>query len=178
MKSLSFLIDTDWVIDHFNGVTHVSRRSLSDDEQSALVLRINLAVRSNGQRGVRRAQRQIEENVLLQCAALRDRVQIAIFTVGVDYSLLIHHRSVDTPLEADVLPLIPGSIGNASNGAIGIAGAALIVGVLEFPLDIQIGVQLGDEERAIVAGRTECIHVAIGAKLRATAILDRKSTRL
>jgi len=26
MKSLSFLIDTDWVIDHFNGVTHVSRR--------------------------------------------------------------------------------------------------------------------------------------------------------
>ena len=26
MKSLSFLIDTDWVIDHLNGVTHVSRR--------------------------------------------------------------------------------------------------------------------------------------------------------
>jgi tRNA(fMet)-specific endonuclease VapC len=26
MKSLSFLIDTDWVIDHFNGVTHVTRR--------------------------------------------------------------------------------------------------------------------------------------------------------
>jgi tRNA(fMet)-specific endonuclease VapC len=25
MKSLSFLIDTDWVIDHFNGVTHVTR---------------------------------------------------------------------------------------------------------------------------------------------------------
>src|SRR6266704_3175413 len=116
MKSLSFLIDTDWVIDHFNGVTHVSRRSISDDEQSALVLRINLAVRSNSQRGVRRAQRQIEENVPLQCAALQDREQIAIFTVVVDHSLLIHHRSVDTPLEADVLPLIPGSIGNASDG--------------------------------------------------------------
>ncbi|SRR5260370_5729899 len=26
MKSLSFLIDTDWVIDHFNGVMHVTRR--------------------------------------------------------------------------------------------------------------------------------------------------------
>jgi tRNA(fMet)-specific endonuclease VapC len=26
MKSLSFLIDTDWVIDHFNGVTRVTRR--------------------------------------------------------------------------------------------------------------------------------------------------------
>jgi tRNA(fMet)-specific endonuclease VapC len=26
MKSLSFLIDTDWVIDHFNGVPHVTRR--------------------------------------------------------------------------------------------------------------------------------------------------------
>jgi tRNA(fMet)-specific endonuclease VapC len=26
MKPLSFLIDTDWVIDHFNGVTHVTRR--------------------------------------------------------------------------------------------------------------------------------------------------------
>jgi tRNA(fMet)-specific endonuclease VapC len=26
MKSLSFLIDTDWVIDHFNGVTQVTRR--------------------------------------------------------------------------------------------------------------------------------------------------------
>jgi tRNA(fMet)-specific endonuclease VapC len=26
MKSLAFLIDTDWVIDHFNGVTHVTRR--------------------------------------------------------------------------------------------------------------------------------------------------------
>ncbi len=26
MKSLSFLIDTDWVIDHFNGITHVTRR--------------------------------------------------------------------------------------------------------------------------------------------------------
>ena len=26
MKTLSFLIDTDWVIDHFNGVTHVTRR--------------------------------------------------------------------------------------------------------------------------------------------------------
>jgi tRNA(fMet)-specific endonuclease VapC len=26
MKSLSFLIDTDWVIDHFSGVTRVTRR--------------------------------------------------------------------------------------------------------------------------------------------------------
>jgi tRNA(fMet)-specific endonuclease VapC len=26
MKSLSFLIDTDWVIDHFNGVTQITRR--------------------------------------------------------------------------------------------------------------------------------------------------------
>ena len=26
MKSLSFLIDTDWVIDHFNGVAQVTRR--------------------------------------------------------------------------------------------------------------------------------------------------------
>ncbi len=26
MKPLSFLIDTDWVIDHFNGVTHVTLR--------------------------------------------------------------------------------------------------------------------------------------------------------
>jgi tRNA(fMet)-specific endonuclease VapC len=26
MKSLSFLIDTDWVIDHFNGVVQVTRR--------------------------------------------------------------------------------------------------------------------------------------------------------
>ncbi len=26
MKSLFFLIDTDWVIDHFNGVTQVTRR--------------------------------------------------------------------------------------------------------------------------------------------------------
>jgi tRNA(fMet)-specific endonuclease VapC len=26
MKSLSFLIDTDWAIDHFNGVKHVSLR--------------------------------------------------------------------------------------------------------------------------------------------------------
>jgi tRNA(fMet)-specific endonuclease VapC len=26
MKSLSFLIDTDWVIDHLNGVAHVTRR--------------------------------------------------------------------------------------------------------------------------------------------------------
>jgi tRNA(fMet)-specific endonuclease VapC len=26
MKPLSFLIDTDWVIDHFNGVPHVTRR--------------------------------------------------------------------------------------------------------------------------------------------------------
>jgi tRNA(fMet)-specific endonuclease VapC len=26
MKPLSFLIDTDWVIDHFNGVTQVTRR--------------------------------------------------------------------------------------------------------------------------------------------------------
>jgi tRNA(fMet)-specific endonuclease VapC len=26
MKPLSFLIDTDWVIDHFNGVAHVTRR--------------------------------------------------------------------------------------------------------------------------------------------------------
>lgn len=26
MKSLSFLIDTDWAIDHFNGITQVTRR--------------------------------------------------------------------------------------------------------------------------------------------------------
>jgi len=26
MKSPAFLIDTDWVIDHFNGITHVTRR--------------------------------------------------------------------------------------------------------------------------------------------------------
>jgi tRNA(fMet)-specific endonuclease VapC len=26
MKPLSFLIDTDWVIDHFNGVAHVTQR--------------------------------------------------------------------------------------------------------------------------------------------------------
>ena len=39
MKSLSFLIDTDWVIDHFNGIAQVTRR-LKELEPEGLALSI------------------------------------------------------------------------------------------------------------------------------------------
>jgi len=39
MKLLSFLIDTDWVIDHFNGVAHVSQR-LKDLQPQGLGLSV------------------------------------------------------------------------------------------------------------------------------------------
>ena len=39
MKSLSFLIDTDWVIDHFNGIAQVTRR-LQELQPQGLALSI------------------------------------------------------------------------------------------------------------------------------------------
>src|SRR5260370_36116803 len=94
-----------------------------------------------------------------------------MFAIGVDNSIRVHNRRVDAPLEPDVQPLISGGVGNTSNGAVRIAGASLRVCILEFPLNVQVGAELRDKKRAIVAGWTECIRVAIGTELRTAAIL-------
>src|SRR5215831_6099031 len=68
---------------------------LPDSEQRPFVLGIDLAVRTDRQRGVRGAQRQVEEEVLLKCPTLPDGVDVAIFAVGVHHTLLIDYRGVN-----------------------------------------------------------------------------------
>src|SRR5262249_49422972 len=112
----------------------------ADDEQMACILRVDLSLTAKRGRRVSGAQRQMLKDFLLEGTALADRVEVAVFTVGVDHSVRIDQSSVDTPLEAIRV------IRDAGYRAVRISRAALRVGVLESPLDGQIWAELCDEE--------------------------------
>ena len=107
------------------------------------ILRVDLAISSQGSGSICGAKRELLEDLLLQRAALIDRKQIAIFAIGKDDSIRINHWSVDAPLEAERM------IRYARYGAVRISPAALSVGVLEAPLDIH---------QTVRAGRAELSH--------------------
>src|SRR5262249_2536691 len=154
-----------------SGRMYAADISPADDKQRAFVLRIDLAVRPDRKRCVRRAERQVEEDVRLQRAALIDGVQIAIFAVRVDDPVHVHDGCIDAPLEPDVRPLVTGGVGPTGDRAIGVARAFLVVGVLELPFNAEARTQLGDEKWTVLSRRADAVHVAIRSELRSAAVL-------
>src|SRR5262245_23695731 len=87
-----------------NGTTAVS---FAHDKERSFVLCVDFSVGSDRQRRVRCAKREVEEEHLLQRAALRDGVQVSVLTIDVDDAVFVDHRRVDAPLEPYVWPLSP-----------------------------------------------------------------------
>ena len=74
--------------------------------------------------------------MLNEGASLADGVEIAVFTVGINHAICVHHRCVHAPFKT------VGMVGNAGYAAVRIARAAQGVGVLEIPLNVEIGIKL------------------------------------
>src|ERR1700720_625380 len=73
----------------------------ADDEERAEVLGEDLAVRTDGDRRVGGADREVQEKRAgAQAAALVDDVEVAVLAVGVDHAVAVDRRRVDAPLEA------------------------------------------------------------------------------
>src|SRR6516162_7666476 len=103
---------------------------LPDGEQDAVVLGVDLSVGSERKGCVGGSQRLVQEDPAYQAAALPEHIQAAVFAVGIDISGQVDRRRVDAPFKAVVVR--------------GVGG-----GVLELPLDIHVGVELGDVVRAL-----------------------------
>ena len=73
--------------------------------------------------------------------SLLNGTQVTVFTVGIRGAIGIHHHCVYAPFE----PI--GMVGDAGNGAIRFASTALRIGVLEAPLNFEVGVELSNKER-------------------------------
>src|SRR5262249_39205797 len=139
--------------------------SLADNKQRSLVFCIHLSIGTDRERSVSCAKREIQKQILPECSTLVDGIDIAIFTVGVHHSITVHHRCVDAPLEPNVHPLVSGTVGDTRDAAIRIASACLVVRALKLPLDSQVWIKLRDEERSIVARKTDNVHIAIRTEL-------------
>ena len=105
----------------------------------AIVLRIDPAVVVQRGRSISGANGELLEDVLNQDTSLPDGVEIAILAVGIDSAICVHHGRIDAPFKAVRM------VGNAGQTAVSIAGAALGVGVLEAPLNVEVGVELRNE---------------------------------
>src|SRR5712692_6150789 len=115
-------------------------RLLPYHEQVTGVLAVNLAVWAHRSGRVRRSQRQLLEDLLLQSSSLVDGVQVAILAVDVDHAIGVYGVAVDTPFKAVRM------VGDAGDGAVGIASATFRVGALELPLDEHVLIELRDEQ--------------------------------
>ena len=98
---------------------------IPDHEHMAVVLRINLAIRTERERGIRRSYREVQKHRLLRfreyaSISLRECVKIAVLTVRVHCAVHINCRRIDAPFKA------VGVVGDAIERTIGIAGAALV----------------------------------------------------
>src|SRR5262249_51009494 len=100
--------------------------SIANDEQHTVVLGVQLAVGSDGERRVRRPDCFLQKLPLLLGAALVDRVDVAVLAVVVDDSISVDRGRVDAPLEA--VEMVPRP-----------------TGALELPLHDQSSAQLGNE---------------------------------
>src|SRR5206468_9925794 len=93
-------------------------RSVPDDEQAAVVLRVDPPVRPDRERRVGGPDRELREH-LVDDHTVEDLVEVAVLAVGVDDPVHVHRRRVDTPLEAE------GMVGNARQRAVLVARAGL-----------------------------------------------------
>src|SRR5438270_11847631 len=66
----------------------------------SVVLRIELAVAANRSGRVSRANGQLLEDFLLQCAIRVDGEEIAVLAVGVGDAVRVNRRRIDAPLKA------------------------------------------------------------------------------
>src|SRR5215472_1113160 len=98
---------------------------LPDGEQDAVVLGVDLSVGSERKGCVGGSQRLVQEDPAYQAAALPEHIQAAVFAVGINISGQVDRRRVNAPFKAVVVR--------------GVGG-----GVLELPVDIHVGVELGD----------------------------------
>src|SRR5580765_4017551 len=106
-----------------------------------IVLGVNPSIAVNGSGSISRANGELLEDVLNQDAALPDSVEVAVFAIGINHAVRIHHCSVHAPFKAVRI----GSL--AADGPIRIASAALGVGVLEGPLGVEVGIKLSNKIR-------------------------------
>src|SRR4051812_36164783 len=116
----------------------VPRSRSADGEQVSCVLRVEPSVRTDRDRGVRRAEGQLQEDLVLEDAALRDRVEIAVLAVCVDRSAVIDGGGVHAPFEAVRLLVDAGHV------TVRTAAACLRVRALELPFLLQIRIELRD----------------------------------
>src|SRR5262249_16571051 len=93
------------------------------NKEMPVVLGVNPAVVVDGSWRIGCTNGQLLEDTLNLHTSLPDGVEIAVFAVGVDHAVSVYHRGIHAPLKA------VGMVGNARDGAVGIAGAALGVGV-------------------------------------------------
>src|SRR5260370_585896 len=113
----------------------------ADDEQPAVVLRVDPPFGIHRGRRIGGADGELLEDALQEDAALPNGIEVAVFAVGIDHAISVHDSGVHAPLEA------VGMVRLATQRAVRVPGAALRVGVLETPLDVQIGIELGHKER-------------------------------
>src|SRR5437016_12399902 len=74
-------------------------RSAGDHEQLAVVLRVDATVGADGEWRVRGALRGVEEDPLLQPAALGDGVEKAVLGIGEHGAVAVDGDGVHAPLE-------------------------------------------------------------------------------
>src|SRR5947208_740781 len=113
--------------------------SVADDEQAAVVLRVDPPVRADGQRRVRGADRELGEYGVHQVPVPVDLVQVAVLAVREDGAVAVDRRRVHAPLE----PV--GMVRNARERAVAIAAAAERVRVLPAPVDLEVRGQRAHE---------------------------------
>src|SRR5262245_49186914 len=102
-------------------------RLSSYNKKMPIVLGIDPSIAVDRSRSIGCANGKLLEDVLNQNTALADGVEVAVFAVGVDRTVGIHHSGVHAPLKA------VGMVGNTGDCPIRIACAALGVGVLKAP---------------------------------------------
>ena len=112
---------------------------LCHDEKYTIILRIDPAAEIDGHGCIGRTGCQVLEYILDQCSALSNGVEIAIFAVRVDHAIQVHYRRIHAPLKAVRM----GGVALATDCSIGVSRTALRAGVLESPLDVEVGIKLG-----------------------------------
>src|SRR5712664_221663 len=126
---------------------------IADHEQPAVVLRVDLPVRADGERRVRRADRELGEDGIHQLPVAVDLVEVAVLAVREHGAVDVDGGRVHAPFEAE------GMVRRAGECSVRVALATERVRVLEAPVDLEVRRQRGDE---VLLGIARIVRVAVG----------------
>ena len=147
---------------------------MADHEENPVVLRVDLRVSADGERRVCRTEGQVQEQLLAETSVGIDRIEVAIFTVGVDNAIRVDRGGVDAPLEPARMVVLAHEI------AVVLVLAAQRVRAQEPSVDLQsagrgvdgAAVQNADVVRSGRRDRAELLVVAVGAGVIVVVLLD------